>query len=151
MQNQMASGIQLPATRPLLFGFLLGPTAWLTQLSLVYALAELECSGQVSRAILHVVTAAAVATAAEARWAGWIWATTVRTDPRPSQATSPCAASEANPRPCQGVPITQAISALWSSVTVAWTVPTRHDSARGRSTQLHQETDGSGEPATSRS
>jgi hypothetical protein len=56
------------------------------------------------------------------------------------------------PRPCQGVPMPQATSAVRSALlTVAWTVPTRHSSARSRTTQLSHVTAGSDEPATSRS
>ena len=99
------------------------------------------------------VSPPAVATAADARWSGWMWAMMVCRRCWLSQAMTPLVASVAMPRPCQGVPTTQAISAIGPAsdgLTVTWTVPARQASPRRWVTQLHQSMVGSGEPATSR-
>ena len=82
-----------------------------------------------------------------------MWAMTVATDCNRSQPTSARAASVAMPRPCQGRPKTQATSATCPPapvLMVAWTVPARQRGAGSSITQLHQDTAGSGGPASQR-
>ena len=73
----------------------------------------------------------------------------VRLDPpdaaRPQQPDHSTAAAVAYPRPCQGSPITQAITARAPACTVAWTYPTAVPSAT-RTIQLSH----SSRPSTER-
>ena len=65
------------------------------------------------------VSPAAAATAADAAWSGCTWATTLGIDWLCSQSTRATTPSRAMPRPCHGVPTTQATSAPAPDVTVA--------------------------------